>query len=190
MHSFIDIFAYKIYKEKLLSHSDIRKMKYGMTFIWNEMIKLILLLIFFSILDKLYVFLFCIGLLLPIRIFSGGLHFKSGKTCFIMSLSFFCLSIFLLPYILSMTLDLAYILMFISTLVIFIYSPIASPFRPIQNKKRKRILKYLSLFFTLLCHFILFKFIFIYNKIFFECGLWTICLQAFQLFLAKGGYHK
>ncbi|SNT29403.1 hypothetical protein SAMN05446037_10793 [Anaerovirgula multivorans] len=32
MHSLIDIFAYKIYKEKLLSHGDIRKMKYAVDF--------------------------------------------------------------------------------------------------------------------------------------------------------------
>lgn len=185
MHSFIDLFAYKIYKEKLLSHGDIRKMKYAMTVIWNELIKFVLLLTLFFILNKVDIFLFCLGLLMPIRIFSGGLHFKSTLVCFMVSLSFFTLAILIFPYLISMTKNLALLLMLISTLIIYHYSPMPSKFRPILNKKRKVILKHLSLFFTLLGAFLLFKLIFTYNKNFFECGIWIICLQALQLLIGK-----
>ncbi len=186
MHSFIDIFAYKIYKEKLLSHGDIRKMKYAMTVIWNELIKFIVLLIVFSLFDKISLFLFCLCLLMPIRIFSGGLHFESGVICFIVSLSFFALAVLILPYLFNMTINMATILMILSVLIIYLYSPMASRFRPILNKKRKVILKHLSLFFTLLCVYVLFEFIYIYNNTFFVSGIWTICLQALQLIIRKG----
>ncbi len=131
MHSLIDIFAYKIYKEKLLSHGDIRKMKYAMTVLWNELVKFIMLLIIFSVLDKRNLFLFSLCLLFPIRTFSGGLHFKSSFTCFIMSLIFFLLPIVVLPNLFTMDINLAVIIMTVSTLIIYIYSPIASSFRPI-----------------------------------------------------------
>ncbi len=185
MHSLIDIFAYKVYKEKLLSNEDIRKMKYAMTVLWNEIVKFIILLIIFSVLDKRNLFLFSLCLLLPIRIFSGGLHFRSSFICFIMSLTFFLLSIIILPDLFDMNIRLSLILMIVSTLIIYIYSPIPSSFRPILNEKRKQSLKYFSVFFTILSAFILFKFALRYNKAFFECGIWTICMQAFQLILGK-----
>ncbi|ABR46341.1 Accessory gene regulator B [Alkaliphilus metalliredigens QYMF] len=185
MHSLIDIFAYKIYKEKLLSHADIRKMKYAMTVIWNEIVKFIILLIIFSVLDKRNLFLFSLCLLLPIRTFSGGLHFKSSFICFVTSLMFFLLSVVILPNLFTMNINLTIIFITVSILIIYIYSPIPSSFRPILDKKRKRFLKYLSVFFTILSTFILFTFALTYNKAFFECGIWTICMQAFQLMLGK-----
>ncbi|MCC5909477.1 MAG: accessory gene regulator B family protein [Clostridiaceae bacterium] len=137
MHSPIDIFAYKIYKKKLLPNKDIRKMKYAMQVIWGELYKFVILFALFAIVDRVYLFLFCLGLLLPIRTLSGGLHFKRGITCFIVSLSFFSLVIFILPSLINMTTNLAMLLMFISVLVIYRYAPIPSPFRPISNKKKK-----------------------------------------------------
>jgi accessory gene regulator B len=73
--------------------------------------------------------------------------------------------------------------MLISICIIFICSPVPSPNRPIISKKRKRHLRYLSVFFTLAWIFILYKFIHDYT--FFECGIWTISLQAFQLLIGK-----
>jgi len=185
MHSLIDIFAYKIYKEKLLSHGDIRKMKYAMTVIWNELVKFVVLLIFFSLFCKVYLFLFCLCLLLPIRIFSGGLHFESGLVCFMVSICFFSLAILVLPCLFNMTINIAITLMLASVLIIYHYSPMPSRLRPILNKKRKGILKLLSLFYTLLCVFLLFKFVIAYSKVFFVSGIWTISLQALQLLLRK-----
>ncbi|MBU5675012.1 accessory gene regulator B family protein [Alkaliphilus sp. MSJ-5] len=185
MHSLIDLFAYKVYKEKILPKSDILKMKYAMNVIWNEIIKFALLMIIFGLLNKLNLFLFCTTLLLPIRIFSGGVHFKRRIPCFIGSLSCFALAILIFPSILNMTVKMAVILMLISIIIVYIYSPISSSFRPILNEKRKRVLNYLSVFFTLICVFILFKFALLYNKAFFECGIWTISLQAFQLIIGK-----
>ncbi|SNT06952.1 accessory gene regulator B [Anaerovirgula multivorans] len=185
MHSPIDLFVYKIYKEKLLSHSDLRKMKYAMRVIWNEGIKFIILLLFFARLNKVSFFLFSLGLLLSIRLFSGGLHFEGGLLCFVISFNFFSLAVLILPYLFTLSFHRALILMLISTIIIYYHSPKPSIFRPILNKKRKRILKYLSLFSTLLWIIVLFKFIFIHNQTFFECGIWTICLQSFQLLPVK-----
>ncbi|WP_242661339.1 accessory gene regulator ArgB-like protein [Alkaliphilus metalliredigens] len=185
IHSPIDIFAYRIYKEKLLSHDDIRKMKYAMKVIWNEGVKFIVLLLFFVVLDQLPSFLFSLSILLSIRVFSGGLHFQSGLLCFMVSLGFFSLAVLILPHFFPMTLHIAPILTLLSAIVIYYHSPKPSIFRPIFNKKRKRTLKYLSLFSTLLWFFLLFRFVLPNNQNFFECGIWTISLQAFQLSIGK-----
>ena len=93
----INLFAYKIYKEKILSHSDIRKMRYGMTVISHEMIKIILLFISFKLIAYLDLFLFSFFILMSIRTFSGGLHFESSLICFIFSFAFFLLTVVILP---------------------------------------------------------------------------------------------
>ena len=92
----INLFAYKIYKEKILSHSDIRKMRYGMTVISHEMIKIILLFISFKLIAYLDLFLFSFFILMSIRTFSGGLHFESSLICFIFSFAFFLLTVVIL----------------------------------------------------------------------------------------------
>ncbi|AKL95834.1 accessory gene regulator B [Clostridium aceticum] len=185
MHNLIDIFAYKIYKEKLLSNSDIRKMKYAMKVIWSELEKFIIFLLFFVVLNKVPLFLFSFAVLLSIRSFSGGLHFENNLPCFITSFGFFSLTVFILPHLFTMTIHTALILTLVSIIIISYRSPRPSSFRPILNKKRKRILKYLSLFSTLLWIFVLFKFLLIYNKTFFACGIWSIFLQASQLSIGK-----
>lgn len=185
MHSLIDLFAYKIYKEKLLPKSDILKMKYAMNVLWNEVVKFLILMVIFQFLNCLDLFLFCTALLLPIRIFSGGAHFKKQIPCFVGSFVFYALAILILPKLIHMNLYFAIILMVLSLIIIYIYSPIASSFRPILNEKRKRSLKYTSVFFTLLGAFVLFQFTLPYNRIFFESGIWIIVVQAFQLILGK-----
>ncbi|WP_242965200.1 accessory gene regulator ArgB-like protein [Petroclostridium xylanilyticum] len=158
-------------------------MKYAMTVVWNEAIKFVALLALFLMLNKTYEFLFCFAILISIRIFSGGLHFESNFACFIASIVFFCIIILYLPFLFAVTTGVSIILMLISICIIFICSPVPSPNRPIISKKRKRHLRYLSVFFTLAWIFILYKFIHDYT--FFECGIWTISLQAFQLLIGK-----
>lgn len=51
------------------------------------------------------------------------------------------------------------------------------------KQKKRRNLKYLSVFFTLAWIFILYTFI--HDHTLFECGIWTISLQAFQLLIGK-----
>lgn len=186
MHSPIDIFAYKVYKAKILSNEDIRKMKYSMQVIWNEVTKLIILLFLFMLLDKVNLFIFSVGILFSIRVLSGGLHFKGSLICLMATLCFFSLVLLVLPNLIVLSLNLAIVLMAISTIIIYSFSPIPSSFRPIVNQKRKRTLKYLSAFTTLIWILILFKFVFLYNKDFFDCGIWTITIQAFQLIIGKG----
>lgn len=179
----INLFAYKIYKDKLLSHSDLRKMRYGMTAIAYEVIKIIVLFIIFKIFNSLDLFLFSLCILMSIRIFAGGLHFDSSLICFIVSFIFFILTVILLPNIFLIGFYPGLIIGLIGVLILSLNSPRPSALRPIINKKRRQILKFLSAFSSLLWLIILL--IFIQNPIFFACGIWTIFLQALQLLLGK-----
>ncbi|MDK2810956.1 MAG: accessory regulator [Petroclostridium sp.] len=111
-------------------------MKYAMTVVWNEVIKLAALLALFFMLNKTYEFLFCFSILLSIRTFSGGLHFENNFACFAASAVFFCIVILYLPFLFTVTIGISIILMIISTGIISIYSPTPSPNRPIINKKK------------------------------------------------------
>lgn len=174
--------AYKLYKEQWLAHRDIRKMRYGMTVLFNETYKIIGLFIIFKAFNLLNLFLFSFFILLSIRAFSGGLHFESNITCFFTTFVFFILTVVILPKIILTTAP-AIILGVISFCIIYIYSPIPSSFRPIHNEKRRLSLKYLSVFFTLSWLVVLFTSIHLTS--FFACGIWTIFLQGVQLLLAK-----
>ncbi|WHH57661.1 accessory gene regulator B family protein [Petroclostridium sp. X23] len=114
MHSLIDVFTYKVYKEKLLSHRDLQKMKYAMTVVWNEAIKFAALLALFSLLNKIHEFLLCVSILLSIRIFSGGLHFESNFTCFIVSTVFFCIIMVYFPFLFTVTTVIGIFLMLVT----------------------------------------------------------------------------
>lgn len=179
----INLFAYKIYKEKILSHSDIRKMRYGMTVISHEMIKIILLFISFKLIAYLDLFLFSFFILMSIRTFSGGLHFESSLICFIFSFAFFLLTVVILPNLFPVSFYPGLIIGLGGVLILSLNSPRPSALRPIINNKRRQILKFLSFLSSLIWLVILL--IFIKNPLFFACGIWTICLQAIQLLLGK-----
>lgn len=178
----ISLFVYNIYKKKLLSHSDIRKMRYGMEVIINELFKLGVLIIVFKFLGKLDLFLFSLTTLIPIRCFSGGMHFHSNLNCLLFTLAFFliaCNSIYFLP---SNTSSIYYIMAIASIAIIGLLSPNPSDYRPIKCKRKRQAFRILAFFFSIGWLLILFLF-YPCNEYFFKCGIMTIFLQALQLIL-------
>ena len=179
----INLFDYKIYKEKILPHSDIRKMIYGMTVLSNELIKIIILIIFFKLIGHLPLFLFSFCILMSIRTYSGGLHFENSIACFFFSLVFFLLSVVILPKFFLLNFYHGLIIGLSGVLILSLNSPRPSALRPIINKKRRKTFKLLSALSSTICLVILLTLI--KSPIFFTCGIWTIFLQAMQLFLGK-----
>jgi|GEM_PF-869140 len=137
----INLFAYKIYKEKILPHSDIRKMIYGMTVLSNELIKIIILIIFFKLIGHLPLFLFSFCILMSIRTYSGGLHFENSIACFFFSLVFFLLSVVILPKFFLLNFYHGLIIGLSGVLILSLNSPRPSALRPIINKKKKENLQ-------------------------------------------------
>lgn len=180
----VDKFAFKIQNEDILDDSQIIRMKYGMTVFINEFIKIMLLFLVFSFINQFNLFIYSFFILMTIRPLSGGLHLDTSVKCFLFSLSYFILSVLAFPNLIQLNKIIIIILLVISTILIYLYSPIPSKFRPISCKKRIQFFKILSTVSSIIWSIVII--FFIKNSTFINCGVWTIFLLAVQLFLAQG----
>ena len=175
----ISLAVYKAYRMKIMSHEDLRKMKYGMEVVSNELIKTILLLVLFAAMNKLNYFLFSLIILVSIRCSSGGLHFQSNLSCLMFSCIFFLASTYEAAHVVIAFRQLTHSMLLFSIAAIGLLSPLPSINRPIKDKRKQRLLKINAVFITALWSYIL-----LYE---FEatglaaCGIITITLQALQL---------
>lgn len=185
--SLIGLVTYKVYKMKILSHEELRKMKYGMEVIFNELVKIIILLILFAVINRLKYFLFSLVILSTIRCFSGGLHFQKNLNCLLFSMVFFTASTYEGVYMHIGSTKLSYPAMALSILAIGMFSPVTSINRRIKDKRRMRLLKFTAILITIFWTYILiFKNC---DPTLAACGMTTIILQAFQLFAGFGLKH-
>lgn len=125
------------------------KRKYGLEVFKNEFIKLVILTALFLALDQLVPFLFAVAVLLPVRIFSGGLHMSGNISCFIFSLCFFMVSIELFP---MLDLNMVSVTVFVvcSFVCISLLSPTDNPKKPILSERIRKQFKIKAIILTLL----------------------------------------
>lgn len=181
----INVLTYKLYKETLIPHKNIRVMRYGIYALYSECVKLAILIIFFSLIGTLNEFLFALVILLLIRPYSGGIHFNSFMGCFLFTFGFFILNVAILPSLNYINNPSVYIVLYpISLLIIFLCSPMPSKHRPIKNKKIKNKYKFLATFFTATIYLALL--LIELDPVYKAIGLWTINLQATQLLIGGG----
>ncbi|WP_458783647.1 accessory gene regulator ArgB-like protein [Vallitalea sediminicola] len=181
----IKVLTYKLYKETLIPHKNIRVMRYGIYALYSECVKLAILIIFFSLIGTLNEFLFALVILLLIRPYSGGIHFNSFMGCFLFTFGFFILNVAIIPSLNYINNPSVYIVLYpISLLIIFLCSPMPSKHRPIKNKKIKNKYKFLATFFTATIYLALL--LIELDPTYKAIGLWTINLQATQLLIGGG----
>lgn len=173
-------FIYTLWKQKLFTHSEICKIKYGLEVILNELLKLVVLLMIFASLKSLDVLLFSLVILIPIRIFSGGIHFESNTKCLIFTTIFFLLILACYPLV-PLKNPIIYFISFLSLTLITIFSPAANEFRP--NVAKKNRAKYKILAFVITSSFLLMLYLLIENQKYFAVGYITIMLQTTQLII-------
>jgi accessory gene regulator B len=151
----------------------------------NELSKLVLLLIFFSLISRLSLFLFSLCILLSVRACSGGLHLNSNLKCFMVTFVYFSITVILSPYVMAINhfQSIHITLLIFSLIVIYVLSPKTSNFRPITNKKRRQMLKNISVFIVLLWIIILHTYI--QSPLYYTVGVWSIFLQSIQLFIGR-----
>jgi len=169
-------------------HLALVKIRYALDIIKNETIKIVILIVLFSVAGSMKEFLFAAIILFPLRFTSGGMHLKTNIGCFLFSLSFFVSTIWILPLI-QTPFGLLFSLLIVSTIVIIVLSPIASYKRPIHTNSRLKTLRRNAIIFIIvdfLVLIILWRFgIYTY----FVIGTWVVTLQAIQL-LATWVYRK
>ncbi|HYF75304.1 MAG TPA: accessory gene regulator B family protein [Candidatus Nitrosocosmicus sp.] len=173
------LFIYEVYYRKIMSHKELREMKYGMEVVFNELNKTLILLLIFAILNKLNYFLFSFAILSTIRCFSGGLHFKTNLSCLLFSIVFFTVTSYYSVYLPVELLQYRHLVLMLSAGVIGVISPITSSNRPIKSKRKRRRLKFTAVLFTMFwVYVILFE---LQDPSIIKCGVITIALQASQL---------
>lgn len=188
MNSIVDRFVEKITEVKVVDDIDILKIRYAISALVNEVAKFIVIIILFYMLDMLTPFLFTLLIIVPIRITTGGLHFNSNTHCLLASLTFFLLTVVLLPKIILARAIYSVILLISAGLILVL--PLApSEKRPIISKNKYLWNKYLSMLFTTLSVLVI---LFVLDDQYLvRCGVWAFALQAIQLVLLflKRRYH-
>lgn len=164
-----------------INEHDKKMLIFSITCIFYDVSKLLLFIIIFALLHRLDLFLFAFILLLPLRLSSGGLHFKHYTSCLLFSLGYFLLVTIPLAGI-SIPGEITLISLGLCTIVNGVLSPILSASRPPlpENKIircKKKTLLATSFGFLLLILF--------YQTKFFAVGYWTILLHSVQLIIAK-----
>lgn len=136
-------------KNRLLDEETIQKMEYTIKAIFNELSKLIIFIILFSLLGKQISFLLCYLAFVSLRIFAGGLHCKTYWGCFTFSLISFLMFIYI-PDLIDINIRIMQIIAYISCLFPAVFSPVLPSFRNIKSSRKKTILKITAVFVTLL----------------------------------------
>lgn len=174
-----DYFTNQIY----LSELDSIKLKYILKVILNELSKLIILFFIFFIVNNGVNYIYCLISLIPLRTYTGGMHYKTYAGCLIFSGIFIYISIFLSNY-LSINYFTAMIQFIFSLLIVITLAPIISKNRPIYNRRKKIYFKLISIFIVLF-HFT--AYFSAKNNPYFTQSIWVITLQSIQLIVTKGG---
>ncbi|TCT15445.1 accessory gene regulator B [Natranaerovirga pectinivora] len=183
----INLITYNIYKQNIINHVDLRKMQYGMQVVLNEFIKIATLLFLFHMINQIPLFLFSFAVLVSIRLYSGGLHNKTTLGCFITSLGFFLITVLVPQYFNNISVFTSCLLTLMSIIIIYIYSPVTSDYRPIKYNQRIIRAKYTSVIITLLWVGILY--LIVKNNTFFTSGLLTLSIHSLQLILGRRINH-
>lgn len=173
MDKIIDFFE----REFKLSKIEQIKLKYSIEILFNDISKILILLILFSILDKTKEFICCIIALLTIRPFTGGLHFKSYMVCLLFTGGFFLTSInfhinFFIP-----------ILFVFSSITILIVAPIKSKNRPNHSFKKQLYFKFIGLAIIMI-HFA--AYLILNENPYLRNSIWIFTLQSIQLLIKIG----
>lgn len=157
-----NIFKY-IGKHKELDEYNQIKIKYGLEVMYNFFVKtftiLLIALIFNSLLEVIFIFLFY-GFL---RTFIHGAHGKSNTICWTLTLISYSLSIIVIKYV-HISLIIKIIISSFSLISMILWAPSDSKFRPLVNKSKRIRFKIISIIITIFYSYIILNTSFKYSS--------------------------
>lgn len=136
-------------KKELLDEETIQKMEYTLKAVYNELSKLLIFIILFSIAGRSVSFLLCYIAFVSLRIFAGGIHCKTYWGCFFFSLISFLFFIYI-PILVVVNMHILRIITYFSCVLPALFSPVLPSFRGIKNSRTKLILKITAVLVTLI----------------------------------------
>ncbi|WP_312647938.1 accessory gene regulator B family protein [Aminipila sp.] len=185
MKSISEAYIIKLQENNITDELGIIKIRYALAVLKNELIKTFILICIFALIGQLEAFLAVMLLILPIRVSTGGLHFKKNIPCFLFSLGYFISAICILPALQFGELTY-YILLALSIFIICICPLAPSEQRPIISRKKYLQNKYFSLLYLVI--FTLILLVFIKNQGIIIMSIWALFLHAIELLFLK--LHK
>lgn len=163
-----------------LSKADKAKLNYVISCIIYEGSKILLFLLFYSYIHQLNSFFYSLIMLLPLRIISGGLHFKHYTACLTFSFLYFYLAIIILmPF--RLPLVISSILLIVCAVINYKIGPVTSNSRP--QLKPEEIKKGKLNIFIATCYELILTVLF-FDTVLSTVGFWTIVLHTLQLIIA------
>lgn len=164
-----------------ISASDKARLNYFFSCIIYEGSKILLFLLFFTLVHRLKGFLYSMIILLPLRIISGGLHFKHYTSCLAFSFGYF--------YLVNVTLSsmmpsygITFAVLCICILINYYIGPVTSNSRPVLSaediSKARLHIVIATAYDTLLT-------MLFYETLLAPIGFWTIVLHSVQLIIAQ-----
>lgn len=171
------------YLKKEFQYTDyqIGQLRYLYEVIVSELSKLIIMGIFFAILNQFSYYCFAVVVLLLLRTSTGGLHFNKYSSCFLFTLGFFFTAVVVLPHYLQTSRIIQLILLLACILINYYIGPIVSSRRKAPTQKlitKSRIDSFLVVFLYMMIVYI------IPSNHYITVGFWVIILQTLQLIAA------
>lgn len=171
----------KIQEMYHFTDSEIQQLHYGVSILWYECSKFILLGIILGLLGRFQEYMITILVLLPLRIFSGGIHFNHYLSCFLFTGVFIACPIYLQNMV-SMPESGQLLLLLVCLITTAIVGPVASKKRPPLSRERYRLFRRITCGLLLL-YIILFGIVRTFPGE--NICLLVIVLQTIQLLCAK-----
>lgn len=178
MKSISEAYILKLQDNNITDDLGIIKIRYALAVLKNELLKTLILICIFALMGQLESFLVIMLLILPIRLSTGGIHFKKSIPCFLFSLGYFISAICILPA-LQFKMLTYYIILGLSIFTTCICPLAPSEQRPIISRKKYLQNKYFSLIY--LAIFTLVLLVFIKNHTIIIMSTWALFLHSIEL---------
>lgn len=159
-----------------LSEFDKERIKYALSVILDEIEKVIGVLFVFILLGRLQMFFMSFVVLMSLRVFIGGIHFQKRYQCFLFTLSFFLISVFMSEiFIIYKT--AGFIICCLGLTNIVLCAPLPSKHRILVSERREKRLRNRAMFIMaiwMICYIWS-------NKIVANLILWTVIVQQLEI---------
>ena len=169
----------RLTESKKYTRYQVQKIMYVIKTLSADISKVILLGIIFH--NHFLSYIVAMTVLFPLRSFSGGIHNNTYIGCFLTSLTYFLLSIIVLPQI-ALSFSIKILLLTACIILCEWIGPVTSKYRPPLSQAKISICK--SITATTIFMFILIANI-IPSSPYITVGFWVVILHTLQLIIAK-----
>lgn len=155
------------------------KIRYAWEIIRSEIVKCVIMLVVFMLLDKVGLYVAGLLFLLPLRAVSGGLHFKHESSCLIFSLLTMVLGLIVFPEYIPCG---SWIYLAAAAVIVMmgIISPVTSPNKPIVSIRKWKRMKLMTILISVMEMVVIVALIHYGNSYGYPL-FWILVIQGLQL---------